>query len=116
MGNSDSNSQQGPGTDWSQFQRDPGYNATIQQAYSQTVEANYYGGGRPSGPYGTPKDLPKTANQKMSAVKVDFDLEPSTFKLEADHYVPNLFSLTGKLRERRARRHDDLLRVEAEHR
>lgn len=93
MGNKESSTQSGEGQDWSHFQRNPQYVNTLQQAYVQQGEARYDGGQTSYG-FGQERtrDI-KTENQKMSAVKVDFDIDTKSLKLEMDTMIPNQFSL-----------------------
>lgn len=93
MGNKESSSQSGEGHDWAHFQQNPQYINTMQQAYVQRGEARYDGNQFSYGfNEGVHRDI-KTENQKMSAVKVDFDVETKSLRLEANSQVPNLFSL-----------------------
>ena len=93
MGGKDSKSE-GQEQDWSQFQQSAHYNQTINQAYSQRVEANYRGGeGWATGPEGRRPGNVQSQQKTLSAVKVDIDLDVKTLKLEADPRLPNVFHL-----------------------
>lgn len=95
MGNSDSNEQTNQTADWSQWQNQQGYTNTMQQAYSQTEAARYQAGYQPqTGAYGQ-KHIPESENKTMTAVKVDFDIDTNSLKLEPDMNIPNTFNLTG---------------------
>lgn len=76
--------------DWQQFQQHSQYDQVMREAYSQNVEATYSGGYRPQG---TVNPNIKSDHQSLSAVKVDFDIDPKTFKLENDPYTTNTFNL-----------------------
>jgi hypothetical protein len=98
MGNNESSNQSGAGRDWSTFQNNPEYVNTRQQAYVQQGEARYNGG---NGSYGFGEGVHheiKSENQKMAAVKVDFDIDPKTLRLEADRYTANIFSLLADVK------------------
>lgn len=93
MGGKDSKNE-GPEQDWSQFQQSAQYNHTLNQAYSQRVEANYRGGeGWATGPQGNRPQNIKSEQKTLSAVKVDIDLDVKTLELKADPVHPNLFNL-----------------------
>ena len=90
MGGKESKNEQ----DWSQFQQSAQYSQTINQAYSQQVEANYRGGeGWATGPEGRGPQNIQSQQKTLSAVKVDIDLDVKTLKLEADPHQPNVFHL-----------------------
>ena len=78
--------------DWGALQQNPQYGQVRSQAYSQSVEANYYGGRRPDSYNKGPEDI-KSDHLKLSAVKVDFDIDVKNTKLEADKIRPNVFNL-----------------------
>lgn len=82
--------------DWSQWQNSAQYNQVMQQAYHQTQEAEWgYGSNRPKPNVALPPV--QQSNKSYSALKISFDIDVKTIKLEADTKKANLFYVTGEV-------------------